>query len=463
MGGLARLNDITRRYVERMRAGRPSSGTLTAAAEASQMLRTAYKGRFLGRPAFFGADDIRSLEPDLNRLYDLLVSLPERLFSGDLRRYSAGVGMNAAQIEAVLRLRADRPLRLGRADLYQESDGFKVLEVNVGSPLGGIENAELNRVMLGSSELASFVAEEGLDYHDTLAGVARTLLYHCERSQAETRPVVAIVDAPASFAELGPRLCAVAQLFCSHGLDAFACNASQVMTKGNRLVADGRAIDVVYRWFVLEDLQSGSYELELFEPILTAYELGHVAVFAPFDTELYGNKRALALLSDHRHQEAFTEDEQALVDRLVPWTRELSSDPTTVGTDEVDMLDYCRAHRADLLLKPSMASGGAGISPGWLMRDHEWHRALEQALDRHYVVQRRVRPVTEPFVDEPTGSSMDVVLNWGVFLNEAGYNGAYVRGCADPDVGVVSRDAGARFGCCFSPQACEYDRLAARS
>jgi hypothetical protein len=307
--------------------------------------------------------------------------------------------------------------------------------------------------MLAAPVLSEFVAEEGLTYRDTLAGIARALLACAEASDADVRPKVAIVDAPHSFTELAPRYHALARQLGDHRIDAFACGASQVSFEGGRLVADGRAIDVVYRWFVLDDLRSGAYELELFEPILKAYERGRVAVFAPFDVELYGNKQALALVSDPRYRGAFTDEETALVDRLVPWTRELEQSRTTVGGEEVDLLEHCRENRDELLLKPSFAYGGAGISPGWQMGDDEWRHALEEAGRGHYVVQRRVRPLTEPFLDEATDAVADVVLTWGVFLGTDAFDGAYVRGCADPDVGVVSLTAGAAFGCCFMPRA----------
>jgi len=44
---------------------------------------------------------------------------------------------------------AGTPLtRLARADLYRESDGFRLLEINIGSTIGGGDNAMVNRAML---------------------------------------------------------------------------------------------------------------------------------------------------------------------------------------------------------------------------------------------------------------------------------------------------------------------------
>jgi hypothetical protein len=444
------MNDITRRYLERIAAHRTSPATFTAAAAASPLLRTAYEGAFLTRPAFLDNDEVRGLESDLCRLYDLLVSLPERISSGDLRGYAAAAGLNTAQIEAVERLRSDRPPRLGRADLYQDSEGFKVLEFNLGSPLGGLENPELNRAMLASPVLAEFAQQEHLGFRDTVASVARTVLRSCHHSQAETRPVMAIVDTPAYFAKVGRRLQGLARLFRGHGLDAFACDASQLTVAGDRVVADGRTIDVIYRFFALEDLQTGVYELELFEPILRAHERGRLVVVAPFDTELYGTKRAFALLTDDRWRAAYPVEDRTLLDRLLPWTRELRTGRITVGADEVDLVEYCREHQSELVLKPLLLHGGAGVVPGWQVPEDVWRQELQRGLRDGHVVQRRVRPQSEPFLDPATGADVDVVLNWGVFVDDAGYAGAFVRGCPDPDVGVVSRDVGASVGCCFT-------------
>jgi hypothetical protein len=63
------------------------------------------------------------------------------------------------------------------------------------------------------------------------------------------------------------------------------------------------------------------------------------------------------------------------------------------------------------------------------------------------VLQRRVRPVPEPF---PGADGLEPwVLTWGAFLGRRGYGGMWVRGTADPDTGGVNMATGASATCCF--------------
>jgi len=58
------------------------------------------------------------------------------------------------------------------------------------------------------------------------------------------------------------------------------------------------------------------------------------------------------------------------------------------------------------------------------------------AMNVPFIVQRRVRAVTERFPRTDGSGFDDVVLNWGAFLTNGGYSGACVRGMDDPDAGV---------------------------
>lgn len=74
-------------------------------------------------------------------------------------------------------------------------------------------------------------------------------------------------------------------------------------------------------------------------------------------------------------------------------------------------------------------------------------------MNAPFVLQRRVRPTAEPFRRRRMGMR-ELFLNWGVYLGargagDDGYAGGFVRGSADPAVGVVSMGSGATVGCVF--------------
>lgn len=440
---------LTVRYLQDPATAALDPRQLVALAQESEFLREAFGDRYLTRPILLEADRLSGLESDLSRVFTLLASLPRRLFGGDLRATGRAAGMAPEQIDAVLRTAQDTPTCLGRADLYQEAGGFRLLEFNIGSALGGPNMGELNRRLLEHPALARFVADAGLHYVDTLASIGELVKAECARRGAADRPVVVLVDVPENFAPLAKRLHYVARAWSALDLDALACPLDQLEERSGRLYAEGRAVDLVYRFFILEDLLNPDYR-RVIEPVLRATEHGKVGLLCRMDAELYGNKGMDALLSDDAHRSAFTPEETELIDRFVPWARMLRDGPTTADGEEVDLLDYARAHQSALVLKPTLLHGGAGIVPGWTVSQEEWQERLRTSVGGPYMLQQRVRPVTEsfPVAGEP-GVTEPLALNWGVFLIDGRYGGTFVRGSRDPDVGVVSLATGAQFGCCF--------------
>lgn len=439
-------NGVTQRYL----AQGISSQDLLAACEASAGIRFAYEGRFLSRPALLEAHQMIALEDDLIRLYDLVRSLPGRLFQRNLGRFAEALGMTSLQVEAVLRDRRSRPSRTARADLYQDAAGFRVLELNICSAIGGYEIAEQNRALLQSEDLRRFVETERLQYVDPLRCIADTMLADCHIGNHASPPFVALADWPSSFAIIGPELAFMAELLRPMGIEAVPCHVGELERRADGVYLRDRRVDIVYRFFLIEDLLEGPDAASLFWPILEAADRGEVSLFTSLEDELYSSKATLALLSDERNADAFTPAERAFIARVLPWTRELRDATAVVDGQTVDLVSYALANRSELVLKPTNLHAGAGVLAGWKCTHADWAQAIAAAVGGPYIVQRRVRAVTERFSPADGSSALeDVVLNWGVFLTNAGYSGACIRGMADADAGVVGMSVGASMGACF--------------
>jgi hypothetical protein len=445
---------LGRAYGEELaRPGVP--GDPAAAARRSAALTLAYRDRFLTGPAFLATAECHTLARDLRTIYDLLRSLPERVFAGSVAALAASVGLTARQSALITRsARTGSLVPLGRADLYHDGDRFQLLEFNVTSALGGFENADINRAMLAYPPLRAFVDRHRLRYRDTLGCMVRTLSAECAAVLPTDRPpVVAVLDTTENFAVVGPRLRSLAGRLAAYGIEGIACHLGELTYPQGRPTVAGRTVDAVLRYFLAEDLTDETTARQL-EPLLTAVEQGRVGLASRLDAELYGNKGTLAMLSDDRHRDLFDADERACLDRLLPWTRYLRARGTDPGGSVVDLPAYARARQDELILKPTLLHGGSGIVAGWTVDAAEWQARVDAALDGPFVLQRRVRPAAEPFPDG-AGGWRERYLNWGVYLGdreivgEEGYAGCFVRGSTDPAVGVVSLGDGAEVGCTF--------------
>jgi hypothetical protein len=261
-----------------------------------------------------------------------------------------------------------------------------------------------------------------------------------------TRPFVVVTDMPGAFETLEQHLRQNARLLAPFGIDLEPCPLSALDYRDDRVWLGDRPVDIVYRLFMVGDVMSADGP-ELLEPILRAAERGQVSIFSPLDSELYGSKGALALVSDEAYRHLYTSAELAALDRILPWTRMVRSGPVTVDGAQADLRGYAVANRDELVLKPSAQFGGRGVVPGWQTDVDTWATHLNEAMDGPYVLQRRIRPVSELF---PTDDGAEPwMLSWGAFTGARGYAGMIVRGSRELAGGVVNMATCATGTCCF--------------
>lgn len=409
---------------------------------------TGFMGRSLSRPAFLDHATISQLSHDLEQLHQVLTGLPDLLFGGDMAAFARAVGATDTQADIILRGSGSSPSRMGRADFYRDDSGFRLLEINWGAALGGLDCAILNRQMMRQPFIGDFVREHRLGYVDPMVELVHTLFTECKVAPDST-PAVALADWPESYKTLEPRLRRNVEDYARFGIEAHPCHVGQLRYADGRVWLDDVAIDVVYRLFLIEDLLDEDGPA-LIEPVLRAAERGEVTIFSPMDADLYGSKGALALLSDEENRQRYPAETLAILDRILPWTRMVRSGPVTVSGASVDLVDYALAHQDELIIKPTLMHGGIGIVAGWLTEPADWRACLAEAMDRSYILQRRIHPVAEKFPTD-TGTE-DWTLTWGAFMVHRGYGGMFVRGSRDLDA-TVNMSTGATGTCCFTELA----------
>lgn len=439
-------NKLTEQYLAAFQASGVSAKEFHAAIQ-PVTVGTNMDGRCLTRPGLLERGQVRQLEADLETLYRCLTSLPDRLFAGDLGAFVVATGVPRQQVDAIVRGRGNTPSRLSRADLYHDDSGFRVLEYNMSASLGGIDAAGLSRAMMAQPFVAEFAAEHNLGFIDTMIEAAETLKLECEVTPG-SRPSVAFCDWPGSYPSLEPELIKNTRNISKLGVDAFPCHLGQMrIDDDSRVWVGDRQVDVIYRSFLIEDLLNPTGPA-LIEPVLRAAERGMVKIFSPMDAELYGSKGALALLSDEANRGVFDEQELECLDRILPWTRMVRPGPVTVAGHSVMLEDYALSEREELILKPVMLHGGAGVVPGWRTSPQDWAGQVKDAMHGEFVLQRRIHPHTELFPSEEGLSEW--LLVWGAFLGARGYSGMFLRGGpAEAQNAVVNTLNGATGSCCF--------------
>jgi hypothetical protein len=448
--GLSRA-ELTAQYLDEIKRRGISAGELVSTQPESVGLQSFYGGRYLSRPLFLGREECEQLANDILTMHAALISLPDKLYGGDLAAFARSVGMTDVQVSAVLRSRGTTVTKQSRADLYMDETGFKLLEFNMGSALGGIDQSDMARALLDQPVLAEFAQKHRLAYVDTMREQVNNMFVE-SGFEPGSRPVLATVDWPSSYETLEPYMRHFATRLQDMGIDAHVGHIGQLEVRDGGVWLGELKVDIIQRLFMLQDLLEYPDAPALMDPILDAAARGEVKIFTPLDSEMFASKAALAMLSDEANRKYFDQQTLVSLDRILPWTRMVRSGPVTLEDgSQVELLDYVLSHQDDLVLKPTSRHSGEGVLLGWREDTGAelWEERVREALDGAWIVQRRIRPVPELF-PMPDGDPVPWTVNWGVFTVVNGYGGVFARAATvESDLEVIRLFAGASVGCCL--------------
>lgn len=385
--------DLTRAFL----ADESLHGTM-ADLDLPPALDAVYGHRLAPRPFFLPRTEADRVAHDLRRFYDLLLDLPHRLFDGSLTRCAEALGVPPQ--EAAL-MSAEPPPFHGRADLYRVGDGFRLLEFNSGSQLGGTDLGDIARAVHESPTMRGFVAKHDLDYVHPVEKLLR----------ATKNGAIAFLEAGGVLTKFAKGFASLQESCRRLGTEILLGELENLTERNGHLYLNGTKLDVVVRFF------SPAQAVGKAETFLKATK---TEIYTPLSSYLYGYKSTLALLPTAE----LDDDERSLVDRLLPWTRKL---------EDVDR-DHVRANRDNLVLKASGEFAGTGVHAGWLHDDREWKALVDDCARKPHVVQERVRPVLDVMPDDDRGW----LTTWGWFVTEEGFAGMSIRTMPHEAGAVVS-------------------------
>jgi uncharacterized circularly permuted ATP-grasp superfamily protein len=168
------------------------------------------------------------------------------------------------------------------------------------------------------------------------------------------------------------------------------------------LTAHGQAIDLVYRRVLISDILAREAECRA---LIDAYTQQAVCMANTLRCKIPHKKAFFAVLTDERYESLFTDDELAVIEAHVPWTRVLADTRTKHGDQVIDLLPHVRRHREQMVIKPNDEYGGSGVTLGWETTASQWDAAIERAIvdasrgddGVSWVVQERIPVRREPF------------------------------------------------------------------
>jgi hypothetical protein len=352
------------------------------------------------RPFFLSPED----EMRVRTVAETIAELGERVASAALDDKNLFAQLHLREEEERL---ARIPTALGPASTASRLDAFllpeslKFAEYNGESPAGAGYAETLAEIFRELSVMGQFANKYEVHSYPLSAKLLDALLMsYVDWGGAAAKPQIAIVDwkGVPTWSEFE----ILEERFESMGIPTLIADPRQLEWDGKKLVAEDRPIDLVYRRVLINDIVAKPAECSA---LVQAYSANAVCVANNFRCKIPHVKAFFAVLTDEQNGSLFSPGEREIIAKHIPWTRVVEDVGTAHYGQPIELLEFVRSERNNLVLKPSDEYGGSGVTLGWETAEALWDEAIERALTAKtgaWIVQERIpiRREVFPYIAE---------------------------------------------------------------
>ncbi|HVE55417.1 MAG TPA: hypothetical protein VNB22_01220 [Pyrinomonadaceae bacterium] len=283
-----------------------------------------------------------------------------------------------------------------RLDSFLTDNAYSFVELNGESPAGIAYADSATEIFLNLPVMRKFAEKYEVQGFEGRPKMLDVLLLAYEEflgHKPEQSPVIAIVDLKDLPTQKEFEL--FRDYFEENGCTSLICSPDELEFDGEKLWFKGVKIDIVYKRLLVNEYLP---IMDKYPDLLNAYRAGAICMVNSFQSKLIHKKAVFAILTNEKYAHLFNEEELGAIAKHVPWTRKFREEKTFNGGEEIDLIEWTRANKSKLVLKPNDDYGGHGIYIGWVSDEKEWEEAMKIALvDEDYLVQERVETSKELF------------------------------------------------------------------
>lgn len=283
-----------------------------------------------------------------------------------------------------------------RLDSFLTDDAYSFVELNGESPAGIAFSDSASKIFLDLPIVKKFGEKYEFRTLEGSSKMLTTLLKAHEEflgNKPEKPPTIAIIDLKDLPTIKEFEL--FRDYFIAEGYPSIICTPEDVEFSDGKLRCGETEIDIIYKRLLINEYLP---IIEKYPAILDAYRAGAVCMVNSFQCKLIHKKAIFAVLTNEKYQHLFTEEELEKIKTHVPWTRKFKDETTINKGETIDLVEWTRANKSKLVLKPNDDYGGHGIYIGWVSDENTWNEAIEVALKNgDYLVQERVKTSKEEF------------------------------------------------------------------
>jgi Glutathionylspermidine synthase preATP-grasp len=328
-----------------------------------------------------------------------------------------------------------------RAAVTTRLDGFihgqeiKFVEYNAENPSSLSDQEGLNRVLSELPAMSILAQRYHLQQFSPMEKLLAALLAVYREWNGNGVPNIAIVDW--KNLPTANEFILLRDHFAARGVQTIICSPDELEYNRGRLRCGDFEIDLVYKRIIIHEFLARYDETH---PLVRAYANHDVCLVNPFRCKIMHKKASFELLTDDAYGSWFTSHERAAISRSIPWTRRMADRLTTYYGDSIELIDFVRQNRTQLVLKPNDDYGGHGVYFGPQLDERAWDEAITTALSSDYVVQEAVDLRSEefPIFNQTDWKLQPMFVDTNPFLFSGKVCGAMVRLSNSPVVNVTS-------------------------
>ena len=379
-------------------------------------------------PVYLDKKKLQEISEATLAIPKLIKSIPERIFKWDANKISRFYGVRNELVTGLLMAPPNGiDSAMTRGDFIDGPGGFKCVEVNMGSLVGGWQIHFWEHLYRQHHLWRRFHQENGLNpmwrdpFRALIAHIIKDSLANGLGKDGVLNVVMVVrQEELALTANFFAGLYADMLAEMDMGLSGVGLCASY---PGN--FKEKRAV------LYLDDMPVHALVEYTTKPgpdfIFRVFKAGNLTLYnGPLQDEL-SDKRNLVLLSEHEGSDLFTEWERSIIRRFIPWSRRLLEREADFHGETIFLPEYLAAHRERFVIKSGGGYGGDDVHVGPCLSQEEWEVQLKKAFSHgDWLVQEYF--ASHPYLFQVGDEGYDVHdMVWGLFGLGDEYGGGFLR------------------------------------
>lgn len=375
----------------------------------------------------------------------LLQKIPSLYFNNDTKKI-ADFYFDGNEILADFGMMChDKNVQIGcRLDLTYTDEGFKILEVNMGSSLGGWQIHSLESVIRRNHpELSDEAKSHNYKTRNTLEIYMEYLIEQIIKQVGKESDTLNL------FIDMRDIEDSEREKNIYFFDNFYRQELKKKGLKGNAYGADIKSLELIDGDLYLEDIVIHgviilALDVEITPAIFRAFIMDKIYFPDHVGLRMLGDKRNLAILRELAQSGKFSPKENELMLRNIPWTSPVEDKKTFFKGEEYDLSELLKADKDRFVIKAARGYQGKDVFIGKFQTDKEWKEVLETALKNGFFIAQEFSDSVGFMAPNEQNEWTPHKLIWGAFGFGDFYGGVWVRMSeVKTDVGVINSATGA--------------------